>query len=41
MLDNSGTINLTAVNIAGINSGFNKNLVDGVTNNLLVINAWR
>jgi uncharacterized protein YcbK (DUF882 family) len=31
MLDNSGTINLTAVNIAGINSGFNKNLVDGVT----------
>jgi len=30
-LDSAGTLNLTAVNIAGINSGFNKNLVDGVT----------
>lgn len=31
MLDNSGTLNLVGVNIAGINSGFNKNLVDGIT----------
>lgn len=29
MLDNSGTLNLTAVNYTGKNSGFNKRLVDG------------